>query len=177
MRSEHGSVRWTIGLGSVSFLLVILAVASRPLTAAPINPQVYKQVFEQKRKDAEVVAHVRVLAAVCTEASSESPENRSVTLKVSLQVLAVDKGPAHKNDVLVVTHSVHLPSGPGPRAYVYMAAVRQFPFTPGVLGDVALRWDSERRCYVVVSGWVAEPNGAAIPTEVGKAFVAGDPAK
>jgi hypothetical protein len=31
--------------------------------------------------------------------------------------------------------------------------------------------------YAVVGGWVPTPNNAAIPTDVGKAFVAGDAAK
>src|SRR5262249_21367545 len=101
-------------------------------------------------------------------------KNKSVTLQVSLQVLESEKGPIKKNDVLVVTHKVNLPSGPGPGSYGYMGAVRRFPFTPGVEGQVALRWDKDARAYVVIAGWVPAPNNAAIPTEVGKAFVAGD---
>jgi hypothetical protein len=143
------------------------------LSAAPINPEVYKRQFEDARKSADVVAQVRVLAAVCTDVTEEGG-NRTATLELSLQVLGVDKGPVKKNDLLVVTHKVSPPAGPGPRAYGYMAAVRQFPFTPGVKGDVALRWDKDHRTYVSVAGWVAEPNDAVIPTEVGKAFVAGD---
>ena len=68
------------------------------------------------------------------------------------------------------------PSGPGPGSYGYMGAVRRFPFTPGVQGSVALNWDKESRRYTNVAGWVPTPNNAAIPTEVGKAFVAGDTA-
>ena len=62
--------------------------------------------------------------------------------------------------------------------YGWWGAVAQFPFTPGVHGDVALRWDKEGRRYAVVAGWVATPNrdARAIPTEVGKALVAGDAA-
>jgi hypothetical protein len=146
------------------------------LAAGPINPVVFKQKFEAAQKDADVVAQVRVLAAVCTEAGGEDKE-KTVTLNVALQVLEPTKGPIKKNDVLVVSHKVTLPAGPGPRAYGYMAAQRQFPFTPGVKGSVALRRDKERPGYVVVAGWVPEPNlGAAIPSDVGKAFVAGDPA-
>jgi hypothetical protein len=51
-----------------------------------------------------------------------------------------------------------------------MAALRQFPFTPGVKGNVALRWDKEARRYVGVAGWVPEPNNAEIPKEVGKSI-------
>src|SRR5262249_15418602 len=132
--------------------------------------------FDKARQDAEVVAHVRVLAAVCAETAGEG-KARSVTLQVSLQVLDAEKGPLKKNDVVVIKHKVNPPSGPGPGSYGYMGAVRRFPFTPGVKGDVALRWDKEARGYSAVAGWVAEPNNAPIPTEVGKAFVAGDSKK
>jgi hypothetical protein len=147
------------------------------LAGAPINPKVFRQQFEEAKKTAEVVAGVRVLSAVCTEVAGGAGKPKSVTLQVSLQVTAVEKGPAKKNDVLVVSHKVDLPAGPGPRAYGYMAALRRFPFTPGVQGSVALRWDKAHRRYAVVGGWVPTPNNAAIPTDVGKAFVAGDAAK
>ncbi len=58
-----------------------------------------------------------------------------------------------------------------------MAAQRQFPFTPGVKGNVALNWDKEKLVYVVVAGWVPEPNGAQIPTEAGKKIEVGDAEK
>src|SRR5260370_13425177 len=103
-----------------------------PIAAGPINPQVYKKEFEKAKKDADLVAKVRVLAAVCAEAKGEKA--RTVTLQVSLQVLDVEKGAAKKNDVLVVSHEVGLPTGPGPRSYGYMGALRRFPFTPGVKG-------------------------------------------
>lgn len=154
----------------VSFALVGSGVGG------PINPQVFKKKFDEVKKDAEVVADVRVLSAVCTETSGEG-KAKSVTLQLSLQVLESEKGPAKKNDVLVVSHKVNLPAGPGPGMYGYMAAVRQFPFTPGVKGNVALRWDKERRNYVVIAGWVAEPNNAAIPKEVGAATVLNEAAK
>jgi hypothetical protein len=143
------------------------------LAAGPINPKMYKVKFDEARKAAEVVASVRVLAATCTEATGEG-KGKSVTLEVALQVLQAEKGPVKKNDVVVVRHKVTLPAGPGPRAYGWMGAVRQFPFTPGVKGDVALRWDKEHRRYAPVAGWVAEPNmdSRAIPTEVGKAYTA-----
>jgi hypothetical protein len=143
------------------------------LDAQAINPKVFKVKFEEAKKDAEVVARVRVLAAVCAEAGGKG---QPVTLQVSLQVLDSEKGPLKKNEVIVVKHKVTPPAGPGPRAYGYQSALRQFPFTPGVTGDVALRWDKERRSYVAVAGWVEKPNNAAIPLEVGKAYVAGDTA-
>jgi hypothetical protein len=159
----------TAGLAATLWL-----VGAGPLAAGPINPAVFKQKYEDARKDADVVAQVRVLAAVCAEVGGEDT-GKSVTLNITLQVVEAEKG-AKKNDLLVVSRKVTLPAGPGPRAYGYMAAVRQFPFTPGVKGAVALRWDKEHRSYMAVAGWVPEPNNAAIPTDVGKAFVAGDPA-
>jgi hypothetical protein len=146
------------------------------LAAQPINPEVYKKQFEQASKDAEVVARVRVLAAVCTATAGEG-KKKSVTLQLSLQVLESEKG-VKKNDVLVVVHRVDLPGGPGPGSYGYMGALRRFPFPPGVEGSVALRWDKESRSYAVVAGWVptAPPLNAPVPTEVGKAYVAGDAA-
>jgi hypothetical protein len=153
----------------------VLGTAART-DAQPINPQVFKKKFEAARKEAEVVARARVLATACTEAAAG--KGGPVTLQVALHLLDSEKGPAKKGDVLVVTHKVRPPAGPGPRAYGYMSALRQFPFTPGVQGDVALRWDNERRAYVVVAGWVETPNNAPIPLEAGKAYVAGDkPAK
>ncbi|HZU38878.1 MAG TPA: hypothetical protein VFA18_23325 [Gemmataceae bacterium] len=147
---------------------------TQPAPASPINPQVFKARFDQARKDAKVVAHVRVLAVSCTSVRSEEGKPRAVMLQIALQISKAEKGPIRAGDVLVVRHEVALPEGPGPRMYGYMAAQRQFPFTPGVKGDVALRWDREKRAYRPVAGWVADPNGAAIPTEVGKAYVAGD---
>jgi hypothetical protein len=145
------------------------------VAAGPINPKVYKTKFDNAAKDAELVASVRVLAAVCTERTGEGKKS-AVTLELALQVLTVEKGPVKKNDVIVVTHKVSLPAGPGPGSYGYWAALRQFPVTPGVQGDVALRWDKERRRYAVIAGWVASPNmnPTALPSEVGKAYVAAD---
>jgi hypothetical protein len=152
-----------------------VSCSSTAIHAQTINPQVYKTQFEAARKTAEVVADVRVLAAVCTEVAGEG-KARSVTLQLALQVLDAGKG-TQKNDVLVVVHKVGLPSGPGPSSYGYMGAVRRFPFTPGVRGSVALRWDEKQRAYTAIAGWVPKANNAAIPTEVGQAFVAGDTAK
>jgi hypothetical protein len=161
---------------SPSWRLVVLAVTALGVaglaTAQPINPEVYKKQFEEARKDAEVVAKVRVLGAVCTAVEGEG-KAKMVTLHVSLQVLDSDKG-CKKNDVLVVTHKVTLPSGPGPGSYGWMGAIRRFPFQPGVEGDVALKWDKDARIYTAIAGWVPTASNAAIPTEVGKAYTAGD---
>jgi hypothetical protein len=152
------------------------AVAGR-LPAAPINPASFKERFETAAKDAEVVGEVRVLAAACTATVGGGADPVTVTLEVSLQMLAPEKGPVKKGEVIVVWHQVPLPAGPGPRSYGYMAAVRQFPFTPGVKGSVALNYDKDHRRYIAMGGWVPEPNGAQIPSEVGKVFTAGDAAK
>jgi hypothetical protein len=160
-------VRATVG--------AVLVLAGARLAAQPINPQVYKKQFEEARKDAEVVVKARAVAATCS-AVDGAGKAKMVTLQVALQVLDSDKGPLKKNDVVVITHKVQLPAGPGPGSYGYMGAIRRFPFTPGVEGDVALRWDKEARAYTVIAGWVETPNGnpTAIPTEVGKTIVAGD---
>jgi hypothetical protein len=155
---------------AVFVAVVGFGLAAR-LDAQAINPQVFKKKFEAARKEAEVVAKVRVLAAACT---GEAQKGGPVTLQLALQVLDSEKGPAKKGDILAVTHKVTPPAGPGPRSYGYMSAKRQFPFQPGVEGDVALRWDDKHRAYVAVAGWVETPNNAAIPLEAGKAFVAGD---
>jgi len=173
MHSQRRRTGMTVRL-VLGFVAVFWLNGESRLQAQAINPQVFKKKFEAARNDAELVARVRVLAAVCTEAPAG--KGSPVTLQVALQVLDSEKGPAKKGDVLVVTHKVTPPAGPGPRAYGYMSALRQFPFTPGVQGDVALRWDKDRRTYAVVAGWVETPNNAPIPLEVGKAFVAGDTA-
>jgi hypothetical protein len=146
------------------------------VAAQPINPEVHRKKFEEASKTAEVVAKVRVLAAVCTAVEGEG---KSVTLQLALQVLESEKAPVKKNDVLVVSHKVTLPAGPGPKSYGYMGALRQFPFTAGGEGSVALRWDKDARSYAAVAGWVptAPPLNAPVPTEVGKAYVAGDTPK
>jgi hypothetical protein len=137
----------------------------------------YKTKFDAARKDAEVVAKVRVRAAVCTAVAGEGKQ-RTANLELALQVLEVEKGKVKKHDVLVVAHKVNLPAGPGPGMYGYWASLSQFPFTPGAQGDVALRWDKEGRRYAAVAGWVPMPNRdpRAVPTEVGKALAAGDTA-
>jgi hypothetical protein len=168
------SVRILVGSLAVA---VVGLLAAGPLPAAPINPAAFKDRFEAASKDAEVVGEVRVLAAACTATEGGAGGPATVTLQVSLQMLAPEKGPVKKDEVIVVSHRVTLPAGPGPRAYGYMAALRQFPFTPGVKGSVALNYDKDHRRYVAVGGWVPEPNGAQIPSEVGKVFTAGDAAK
>jgi hypothetical protein len=172
---ERRARRGVVAALSLAVVAVAWDGAGGRLQAAPINPQVFKTKFDNSRKGAEVVAKVRVLAAVCTAAGKGN--DRAVTLQLSLQVLDVDKGKVKKNDVLVVSHQVTPPAGPGPRAYGYMAALRQFPFTPGAQGSVALNWDKENHRYSAVAGWVPEPNNTPIPTEVGKAYVAGDKGK
>lgn len=154
----------------IGLLILILASQAQAdwLYATPINPEAFRIRFESAKKDADVVAEVRVLTIVCTEAKKEGNEVRSVTLQVAMQVLAVEKGTVKKNEIVAVAREVQLPAGPGPRSYGYMGALRQFPFTPGVKGNVALRWDKEGRRYVGIAGWVPEPNNAEIPKEVGK---------
>jgi hypothetical protein len=161
----------TMLAGTIGAALLVQA----PLAGQAINPKVFEKKYEEAAKDAAVVAKVRCLAAVCTGVEGEG-KAKAVTLSLSLQVLDAVKG-VKKNDVLVVSHKVNLPGGPGPGSYGYMGAVRQFPFIPGVEGQVALRWDNDSRSYAVIAGWVATApsiNPAEIPTEVGKAFVAGD---
>ena len=164
---------WLPGL----FIALACVGGDALLTAGPINPKVYKTQFDAAKKDAEVVAHVRVLAAVCTAVAGQG-KARTASLEVALQVLDVEKGDVKKNDVLVVAHKVNLPAGPGPGMYGYWGAVARFPFTPGVKGDVALRWDKEARRYAAVAGWVPTPDKRprSVPTEVGKALAAGDAA-
>jgi len=150
-------------------------LAQAPLAGQAINPKVYEKKYEDAAKDAEIVAKVRCLAAVCTATEGEG-KAKAVTLSLSLQVLDAVKG-VKKNDILVVSHKVNLPRGPGPGTYGYTGAVRQFPFIPGVEGQVALNWDKDKRSYAVIAGWVATApsmDPAEIPTEVGKAYVAGD---
>jgi len=169
---------WSLRVLAAGLTVAVLCGAlAGPLGAAPINPAAFKERFEGAAKTAEAVGEVRVLAATCTATEGGGGDPVTVTLQVSLQMLTPDHGPVKKGDVIVVSHKVTLPAGPGPRAYGYMAAVRQFPFTPGVQGNVALNWDKEHRCYRAVAGWVPEPNGAQIPSEVGKSFTAGDNAK
>jgi hypothetical protein len=169
--------RLVVVLAAGVFVALTWVGGEAPLAAGPINPKVYKTKFDAAKKDADVVASVRVLATVCTAVAGQGKQ-RSANLELALQVLEVEKGDVKKNDVLVVTHKVNLPAGPGPGMYGYWASLSQFPFTPGVKGDVALRWDKEARRYAPVAGWVPTPdkNPRAVPTEVGKAFTAGDAA-
>src|SRR6266487_5705807 len=103
----------------VTFLVIGVVTASGwvggdgRLAAQPLNPQVFKKQFEEAAKTAEVVAQVRVLAAVCTDFEMQG-KARTTTLQVSLQVLQSDKGPLKKHEVVVVSRKVSLPSGPGP---------------------------------------------------------------
>jgi hypothetical protein len=98
---------------ALAFVVLGAAGSDRFVAAGPINPMAYKQKFEQSKKDAAVVAQVRVLAVVCTEVMGEG-KARTANLQISMQVLDNEKGPIKKNDVLVVPHKVSLPAGPGP---------------------------------------------------------------
>ena len=149
--------------------VLVLAGRGASLCASPVIPEVFHEAFNDAKKDADVVADVRVLTVVCTEA-----KGNNITLQVALQMLSVEKGSVKKNEIVVVSRKVTLPAGPGPATYGYMAALHQFPFTPGVKGSVALHWDKDSNKYVAVSGWVAEPNNEEIPKEVGKAISAKD---
>jgi hypothetical protein len=156
-------------------LAIVMSVAGPAgwLYAPPVDPKTFAEIFEKAKKNAEVVAEARVLTVVCTDVKKEGDKVRSLTLEVALQILAVEKGPVKKNQIVVVTRQLEIPLNPVFAAGVYWAeAIRQFPLTPGVKGDIALRWDKEGRAYVAVSGWVAKPNGAEIPKEVGKAISA-----
>ena len=166
-----------VRLAIVFALLALTFVLAGQVAAAPVNPEAFKQAFENAKKDAEVVVDVRVVAVVCSDVAGEADKPTTVTLQVALQVEKIEKGPVKKNDLIVVSHKVALPTGPGPKSYGYMAAVRQFPFTPGVRGSAALKWDKDQKAYVVLAGWVPEPNNAAIPKEVGKIAVAAEEEK
>jgi hypothetical protein len=160
-------MRGTKGLVLAAVAAVLGGDSSPTASAAPINPMAFKVKFDEAKRRAELVGEVRVLATVCSRAKDDQ-----VTLQLCLQLTSVEQGKLKKNDVVVVTHEVPLPAGPGPRAYGYMAAQHQFPFTPGATGSVALNWDKDKRAYAVVAGWVPEPNGEEIPKEVGKAVMA-----
>jgi hypothetical protein len=175
-------MRSLLSFGGVVLMAGVFAAlawvgAEAPLAAGPINPKAFKGQFDAAKKGAEVVANVRVLAAVCTAVAGQGKQ-RTANLELALQVLGVEKGDVKKNDVLVVAHQVNLPAGPGPGMYGYWASLSQFPFTPGVRGDVALRWDKEARRYTAVAGWVPMPDKdpRAVPTEVGKALTGGETA-
>jgi hypothetical protein len=169
----HGKLKIAVVLAAGAALWL---GGSARLAAQPINPQVHKKAYEEAAKTADVVAQVRVIKAVCVAAEGEG-KVKSVTLEVSLQVLASDKGPLKKDEVVVVTRKVQLPSGPGPGSYGYMGEIRKFPFVPGVTGQVALSQPKDKKGYVAVAGWVEMPNGNpnAIPRTVGQAITADNP--
>jgi hypothetical protein len=142
------------------------------LAAQPINPQVYKKRLDAAKKDADVVVTAKAIAVVCAAAEGQGKQ-RSVNLNVALQVLDTEKGSLKKNDVLVISRKVNLPSGPGPGMYGYWGQQKQFPFNPGSQGELALRWNKESNSYDVLAGWVATPQNVQVPTEVGQAAFAG----
>jgi hypothetical protein len=167
---------WLVAAVAAGVLVALgLSGGDARVAAGPINPKAYQMKFDKAREKAEVVASVRVLAAVCTERTGEGKKGVA-TLELALQVLTVEKGPVKKNDVLLVAYKVNLPAGPGPGMYGYWGALQQCPCTAGAQGDVALRWDKEARRYALLAGWVPSPNKTlgAVPSEVGKAYVAGD---
>ena len=68
---------------TVSIAAILLGFTlTHTAAAGPINPQVYKTKFDAAKKDAEVVAEVRVLSAVCTETAGEG-KAKSITLQLS----------------------------------------------------------------------------------------------
>ena len=161
---------------TIMVMVLVLSLANRAY-APPIPDLVIKGQFEKLSATAEVVAHVRVVAAVCSDVKGDE-DNRLVSLQLALQILDAKKGPVRKNDVVVVRHQVSLRSRKVAPAYDYLNVARGFPFVPGVKGDVALRWDAEQRQYQSVAGFVAAPDlTTPIPTQPGQVFVAGDMAR
>jgi hypothetical protein len=145
------------------------------LCAQGINPKAFKIKFDQQRDKAEVVASVRVLAAVCTKAEKGEEGTQNITLQLCLQVKKADKGDVKEGQVLLVTHPIMWNATPRPVAlYSRQATLRTFPCVAGAMGDVALRWDAKQRSYVSMAGWVPELPEGAPPTEPGKASVSGD---
>lgn len=160
---------------SLFVVLLTFAMFGAPqTTASPVNPQAHKTAFEAAKKDAEAVVDVRVLSVVCTQSDKEGDKVRAVTLQLALQVTGVEKGPLAKNQIVVVSHHVDFPWGPGPGAYGYMATLHRFPFDAGGVGSVALRWDEKARAWQGIAGWVPTPGSGVIPTEVGQAACAKD---
>ncbi len=148
--------------------MYISMVVAASAGAAPLGAESFQRAFVEAKKNAEVVAEVKVVSVVCGEVTKKNDKPRSVTLHVAMQVLEVEKGVVKKNEMIVVSRHQALPDGPGPGSPGYMNALYQFPFTPGVKGSIALNWDKDGRRYVAISGWVKEPNHAEIPTEVGE---------
>jgi hypothetical protein len=85
---------------SLSIVLLFTAfIADASVHAQAVNPAVFRDAFDKAKGDAEVVADTRVATVVCTEA-----KGGSITLQVALQVvLAVEKGPLKKNEIVVVS--------------------------------------------------------------------------
>jgi hypothetical protein len=89
-----------------------------------------------------------------------------------------DKGPVREGELLLATHQVTWNNGPAPVAlYGRQGALRSFPCVAGARGQVALRWDDQRRCYLGVAGWVPELPRGSPPTEAGKVTTPREPLK
>ena len=121
-----------------------------------------------------MVADVRTLVATCTKAEDVGGGTQKLTLQLALHVLKADKGIARPGELLLVTHEINWNNRPGPALYGRQGTLRSFPCVAGATGQVALRWDNERRCYAVLAGWVPELPRAAPPQEAGKATVAAE---
>ena len=161
----------------ISLVLMLSLVCSKAsVYAQPIDAEVFKQRFEAARKDADVVAAVQVLSVGCSNVGGDE-RRKTATLQIALLVLENQRGTVARGDVLVVSHTLPLPTGPGPGLHDHLAALRQFPSTPGAKGVVALRWNQDARRYTPIAGWVPEPNHAAIPKELGQVFVWNDTSK
>ena len=141
---------------TIMVMVLVLSLANRAY-APPIPDLVIKGQFEKLSATAEVVAHVRVVAAVCSDVKGDE-DNRLVSLQLALQILDAKKGPVRKNDVVVVRHQVSLRSRKVAPAYDYLNVARGFPFVPGVKGDVALRL-GRRTASVPVRGRVCRRSG------------------
>jgi hypothetical protein len=143
--------------------------------------------FKKAKATADVVAEVRVVTVVCTEAQKKDNKLNSVTVQIAMQILEVEKGPIKKNEIVVVSRRVETPQElvaqgyiPGAKRtvdvldgksiYPNVGMSRDFPLAPSVKGHVALTWDKEARAYVPLAGWVTEPRPEGVPVEVGKAI-------
>src|SRR5207247_375751 len=108
----------------VTLLFVGFAI-NQQATAQPTDDAQYKARFDAARKDAEVVATVRVLSVACNELALAENRHKKARLQLSLVVLEKHKGDVKPGDILVVGHIVPLPTDSGPRLQPYLTAVRE----------------------------------------------------